>query len=88
MAQQFKSLDYKSVRHQGAEDELKHAICVVRPASVAFKVVNAFRFFKEGVYTSDHCGKTPMVRIPPFQCHRNLPGSLNFLSTNQSGQIK
>ncbi|KAK3006153.1 hypothetical protein RJ639_016633, partial [Escallonia herrerae] len=55
--------DYRSVRHQGAEDELKHAIGVVQPASVAFEVVNAFRFFKEGVYTSDHCGKTPMEVI-------------------------
>ncbi|KAK3034505.1 hypothetical protein RJ639_032494 [Escallonia herrerae] len=50
----------ENVGVQGAEDELKHAVGVVRPVSVAFQVVNGFRFYKEGVYTSDHCGKTPM----------------------------
>ncbi|XP_057505709.1 pro-cathepsin H-like [Actinidia eriantha] len=44
----------------GAEDELQHAVAVVRPVSVAFEVVNGFRFYKDGVYTSDTCGKTPM----------------------------
>uniref|UniRef100_A0A804KJV6 Peptidase C1A papain C-terminal domain-containing protein n=1 Tax=Musa acuminata subsp. malaccensis TaxID=214687 RepID=A0A804KJV6_MUSAM len=44
----------------GAEDELKHAVGVVRPVSVAFEVVNGFRLYKGGVYTSDTCGKTPM----------------------------
>ncbi|XP_041004830.1 thiol protease aleurain-like [Juglans microcarpa x Juglans regia] len=44
----------------GAEDELKHAVAIVRPVSVAFQVVNSFRFYKEGVYTSDTCGTTPM----------------------------
>ncbi|RRT47643.1 hypothetical protein B296_00053600 [Ensete ventricosum] len=45
---------------KGAEDELKHAVGVVRPVSVAFEVVNGFRLYKGGVYTSDTCGKTPM----------------------------
>ncbi|GAV72806.1 Peptidase_C1 domain-containing protein/Inhibitor_I29 domain-containing protein [Cephalotus follicularis] len=44
----------------GAEDELKHAVATVRPVSVAFQVVNGFRFYKSGVYTSDTCGTTPM----------------------------
>jgi hypothetical protein len=35
---------------KGAEDELKHAVGLVRPVSVAFEV-----------FTSDHCGTTPMV---------------------------
>lgn len=45
---------------QGAEDELKHAVGVVRPVSVAFEVVRGFRFYKSGVYTSDTCGSSPM----------------------------
>ncbi|KAI4377479.1 hypothetical protein MLD38_015094 [Melastoma candidum] len=44
----------------GAEDELKDAVAMVRPVSVAFEVVNGFRFYKSGVYTSDTCGSTPM----------------------------
>ncbi|GMJ07297.1 hypothetical protein like AT3G45310 [Hibiscus trionum] len=44
----------------GSEDELKHAVAVVRPVSVAFQVVTSFRFYKSGVYTSDTCGNTPM----------------------------
>ncbi|OWM74405.1 hypothetical protein CDL15_Pgr013309 [Punica granatum] len=44
----------------GAEDELKHAVAVVRPVSVAFEVMNGFRFYKSGVYTSDTCGSTSM----------------------------
>ncbi|KAG5559119.1 hypothetical protein RHGRI_008890 [Rhododendron griersonianum] len=44
----------------GAEDELKHAVAFVRPVSVAFEVVNGFRLYKDGVYTSDSCGTTPM----------------------------
>ncbi|GLT74297.1 hypothetical protein SLA2020_461020 [Shorea laevis] len=44
----------------GAEDELKHAVAMVRPVSVAFEVVNGFRFYKNGVYTSDKCGSSPM----------------------------
>lgn len=46
---------------QGAEDELKHAVGLVRPVSVAFEVVTSFRFYKNGVYTSDVCGSTSMV---------------------------
>ncbi|GMH04143.1 hypothetical protein Nepgr_005982 [Nepenthes gracilis] len=44
----------------GAEDELKHAVAFVRPVSVAFEVVNGFRFYKKGVYTSETCGSTSM----------------------------
>ncbi|KAK8602366.1 hypothetical protein V6N13_057999 [Hibiscus sabdariffa] len=44
----------------GSEDELKHAVAVVRPVSVAFEVVTSFRFYRNGVYTSDTCGNTPM----------------------------
>ncbi|OMO67169.1 hypothetical protein CCACVL1_20727 [Corchorus capsularis] len=44
----------------GAEDELKHAVGLVRPVSVAFEVVNTFRLYKDGVFTSDTCGSTPM----------------------------
>ncbi|CAL9167203.1 unnamed protein product [Musa hybrid cultivar] len=50
----------KVLDSKGAEDELKHAVGVVRPVSVAFEVVNGFRLYKGGVYTSDTCGKTPM----------------------------
>ncbi|MED6164276.1 hypothetical protein PIB30_088140 [Stylosanthes scabra] len=41
-----------------AEDELKHAVAFVRPVSVAFQVVDGFRFYKDGVYTSNTCGST------------------------------
>ncbi|KAK7363308.1 hypothetical protein VNO77_05444 [Canavalia gladiata] len=44
----------------GAEDELKHAVAFVRPVSVAFEVVNDFRFYNKGVYTSNNCGSKPM----------------------------
>lgn len=44
----------------GSEAELKHAVAVVRPVSVAFQVVTSFRFYKRGVYTSDTCGSTSM----------------------------
>lgn len=52
---------------QGAEDELKHAVAIVRPVSVAFEVVNGFRFYKNGVYTSDTCGNTPMVSFSDLE---------------------
>ncbi|VAI32425.1 unnamed protein product [Triticum turgidum subsp. durum] len=42
-----------------AEDELKNAVGLVRPVSVAFEVIDGFRQYKSGVYTSDHCGTTP-----------------------------
>ncbi|KAL9441957.1 hypothetical protein AB3S75_020459 [Citrus x aurantiifolia] len=44
----------------GAEDELQHAVGLVRPVSVAFEVVDGFRFYKSGVYSSTKCGNTPM----------------------------
>ncbi|KAK1263838.1 Cysteine proteinase 2 [Acorus gramineus] len=44
----------------GAEDELKHAVGLVRPVSIAFQVVHDFRMYKSGVYTSSTCGNTPM----------------------------
>ncbi|KFK39561.1 hypothetical protein AALP_AA3G260200 [Arabis alpina] len=44
----------------GAEDELKQAVGLVRPVSVAFQVVHEFRFYKKGVFTSTTCGNTPM----------------------------
>lgn len=44
----------------GAEDELKHAVGLVRPVSIAFQVVNGFRHYNGGVYTSNTCGNTPM----------------------------
>ncbi|XP_010917225.1 vanillin synthase, chloroplastic [Elaeis guineensis] len=44
----------------GAEDELLHAVGLVRPVSIAFEVVSGFRFYKGGVYTSDTCGRTQM----------------------------
>ncbi|KAJ4745921.1 Cysteine protease [Rhynchospora pubera] len=43
----------------GAEDELKHAVGLVRPVSVAFEVISGFKQYKSGVFTSDHCGTTP-----------------------------
>lgn len=46
---------------QGAEDELKDAVGIVRPVSIAFEVIKAFRFYESGVFTSDSCGTTPMV---------------------------
>lgn len=56
---------------QGAEDELKHAVAVVRPVSVAFEVVSGFRFYNSGVYTSDTCGSTSMVSSSNFvTCYR------------------
>ncbi|XP_065849223.1 thiol protease aleurain-like [Euphorbia lathyris] len=44
----------------GAEDDLKHAVALVRPVSVAFEVISGFRLYKGGVFTSDSCGTTPM----------------------------
>ncbi|KAJ8621325.1 hypothetical protein MRB53_029854 [Persea americana] len=48
------------VRTEGAEDKLKHAVGVIGPVSVAFEVVDGFRFYKGGVYTSTACGNTEM----------------------------
>ncbi|XP_038698899.1 thiol protease aleurain-like [Tripterygium wilfordii] len=44
----------------GAEDELKHAVGLVRPVSVAFQANKEFSFYKRGVFTSNTCGSTPM----------------------------
>ncbi|KAI3789977.1 hypothetical protein L2E82_02785 [Cichorium intybus] len=44
----------------GAEDELKHAVGLVRPVSVAFQVIAGFKQYTGGVFTSDHCGSDPM----------------------------
>ncbi|CAO2842029.1 unnamed protein product [Amaranthus hypochondriacus] len=44
----------------GAEDELKDAVAFVRPMSVAFQVVDGFKLYKEGVYTSTTCGSSSM----------------------------
>jgi cathepsin H len=52
---------------KGAEDELKNAVGLVRPVSVAFEVIDGFRMYKSGVYTSDHCGTTPMVSVVNFE---------------------
>ncbi|KAI5060110.1 hypothetical protein GOP47_0024530 [Adiantum capillus-veneris] len=43
----------------GAENELKVAVGLVRPVSVAFEVVDGFSLFKSGVYTSDTCESSP-----------------------------
>ncbi|KAI3814446.1 hypothetical protein L1987_14086 [Smallanthus sonchifolius] len=45
---------------QGAEDELKHAVGVVRPVSVTFQVVPPFTLYTGGVFTSDICASGPM----------------------------
>ncbi|KAL3744662.1 hypothetical protein ACJRO7_013863 [Eucalyptus globulus] len=44
----------------GAEHELKHAVGMVRPVSVAFQATDLFRHYKSGVFTSDACGSTSM----------------------------
>ncbi|KAF8034020.1 hypothetical protein BT93_C0334 [Corymbia citriodora subsp. variegata] len=44
----------------GAEDELKHAVAMVRPVSVAFQVARGFESYKSGVFTSNTCGSTSM----------------------------
>ncbi|PKA49954.1 Cysteine proteinase 2 [Apostasia shenzhenica] len=44
----------------GAEDELKQAVALVRPVSVAFEVVKPFKLYKKGVFSSNTCGSSPM----------------------------
>ncbi|KAI0495962.1 hypothetical protein KFK09_022269 [Dendrobium nobile] len=44
---------------QGDEDELKHAVGIVRPVTVGIDVVPDFRFYKKGVFSSDTCGSSP-----------------------------
>ncbi|GKE72444.1 thiol protease aleurain-like protein [Tanacetum coccineum] len=45
----------------GVEDELKHAVGVVQPASVVFQVIANFRLHTGGLFASDNCGSDPMV---------------------------
>ncbi|KAL6539620.1 hypothetical protein OROHE_011391 [Orobanche hederae] len=47
----------------GAEDELRHAVAFARPVGVAFEVVNGFRVYKGGVYTSNKCGSSPLATM-------------------------
>lgn len=41
------------------EAELQDAVAFVRPVSIAFEVVEGFRFYKTGVYVSDVCRTKP-----------------------------
>ncbi|KAG9135606.1 hypothetical protein Leryth_002340 [Lithospermum erythrorhizon] len=43
----------------GAEDELKYAVGLIRPVSVAFQVAGVFRLYEKGVFTSTVCGNSP-----------------------------
>ncbi|KAG0566351.1 hypothetical protein KC19_7G057300 [Ceratodon purpureus] len=47
---------------EGAEMQLKHAVATQRPVSVAFEVVNDFRLYNGGVYTSSDCHTGPQVQ--------------------------
>ncbi|KAE8710443.1 Thiol protease aleurain [Hibiscus syriacus] len=42
----------------GAEDELKHAVALVRLVSVAYQVISSFRLYKSGVLSDETCGRT------------------------------
>lgn len=44
---------------EGDEDQLTIALAYFNPVSIAFEVVSDFRFYKEGVYSSDSCGSGP-----------------------------
>jgi len=44
---------------QGDEDQLTLSLAYYNPVSIAFEVVDDFRFYKEGVYSSDTCGNGP-----------------------------
>merc|ERR1712227_504959 len=44
---------------EGDEDQLAIAISYFNPVSIAFEVVDDFRFYKEGVYSSDTCKAGP-----------------------------
>lgn len=48
---------------EGSEDELKHAVGLIRPVSVAYQVIHDFRFYKSGVFTSENCGSGSMVGV-------------------------
>ena len=43
----------------GDEVSVKNALAEVGPVSVAFEVVDGFRNYKSGVYTSDQCKSGP-----------------------------
>ncbi|XP_049414012.1 cysteine proteinase 3-like isoform X1 [Solanum stenotomum] len=45
---------------EGAEDDLKRAVALIRPVSVAFEVIDGFKQYESGVYTSTKCGNTSM----------------------------
>ncbi|XP_068659638.1 cysteine proteinase 2-like [Aristolochia californica] len=45
---------------EGDEEELKYAVGVVRPVSIAFQVIPEFRLYKGGVFTSTTCRNGPM----------------------------
>ncbi|KAG9452516.1 hypothetical protein H6P81_005420 [Aristolochia fimbriata] len=45
---------------EGDEAELRYAVGVVRPVSVAFQVIPEFRLYKGGVFTTDSCKTGPM----------------------------
>eukprot|EP00475_Leptophrys_vorax_P039699 TRINITY_DN7208_c0_g1_i1.p1 TRINITY_DN7208_c0_g1~~TRINITY_DN7208_c0_g1_i1.p1 ORF type:complete len:294 (+),score=26.08 TRINITY_DN7208_c0_g1_i1:129-884(+) len=45
------------------EAGLLDAVAFVRPVSIAFEVVDGFRFYKSGVYVSDVCKSGPDVRV-------------------------
>nr|GEW16380.1 thiol protease aleurain-like [Tanacetum cinerariifolium] len=45
----------------GAEDELKHAVGVVRPVSVVYQVSGDFKQYTGGVYTNNSCVIDPML---------------------------
>ncbi|GBG72039.1 hypothetical protein CBR_g10974 [Chara braunii] len=44
---------------EGAEDDILEAVALVQPVTVAFQVVDGFRFYKSGVYSSPTCKSGP-----------------------------
>ena len=44
---------------RGDENELVQAIGWVQPVSLAYQVINGFKNYAGGVYSSDHCGSGP-----------------------------
>ncbi|CAH8330213.1 unnamed protein product [Eruca vesicaria subsp. sativa] len=47
---------YSSTSQRDPEDSLKQAVETVGPVSILLEVVNSFRFYKSGVYTTSDCG--------------------------------
>ena len=45
------------------EEGLKDAVAFARPVSIAFEVVDDFRFYKTGVYSSPKCKSGPDVSV-------------------------